>query len=234
MMAVGPVDMRTYMEMFSRHTEINRVVEEIPGGVRTTTESNSPDLAAQLQAHVSSMYSHLGEGAEVMCMSQSSRLCFAMPAATDLTLTPTGVIAEETADDPAITQAIRDHAREVTGFVRDGMPAMMQQRMGSSGMMGPGGMMDRTDTTRRTDPRLFGSAKGGAPPERSSTRLEPPAPALPPTNFRRGSSVVRSPSAVVPTAVFACQRCQRPGLRRSFRSNAHNPNKRQGGLARIE
>lgn len=56
MMGVGPVDMSRYMTMFNRHNEINRVVEEIPGGVRTTTESNSPDLAAQLQAHVSSMY----------------------------------------------------------------------------------------------------------------------------------------------------------------------------------
>ena len=60
-----------------------------------------------------------------------------------LTLTPTGVIAEETADDPAITQAIRDNAIEVTGFVRDGMPAMMQQMMMMMMMMmmGLGGMM---------------------------------------------------------------------------------------------
>jgi hypothetical protein len=50
-----------------------------------------------------------------------------------------GVIAEETADDPAFTQAIRAHAQEVTGFVRDGMPPMMQGMMGS-GMMGPGMM----------------------------------------------------------------------------------------------
>ncbi|GAB7145427.1 hypothetical protein [Mycobacterium riyadhense] len=50
-----------------------------------------------------------------------------------MTLTPTGVIAEETSDDPALTDAIRAHAREVTGFVRDGIPAMMH------GVMGPGG-----------------------------------------------------------------------------------------------
>ena len=56
-----------------------------------------------------------------------------------LTLTTTGVVAEETADDPALAQAIRAHAQEVTGFVRDGMPAMMQGMMGS-GMMGPGMM----------------------------------------------------------------------------------------------
>ena len=57
-----------------------------------------------------------------------------------LTLTPTGVIAEETADDPALTQAIRAHAQEVTGFAQQGMPAMMRQMMGGCGMMG-GGMM---------------------------------------------------------------------------------------------
>src|SRR5262245_59922750 len=42
------MDMGMYMEMFSRHNEIRRSVEEIPGGVRTTTESDSPDLTALL------------------------------------------------------------------------------------------------------------------------------------------------------------------------------------------
>jgi len=119
MMGASPADMSLYMEMFNRHTEITRTVEEIPGGIRTTTQSNSPDLVAQLQAHVSSVYAHVDQGAEV-------------------TFTPTGVIAEETSDDPALTQAIRAHAQEVTGFVRDGMPPMMRGMMG--GMMGPGMM----------------------------------------------------------------------------------------------
>jgi hypothetical protein len=140
-MGVGPGDMRRYAEMFNRHSEITRTVEEIPGGVRTTTQSNSPDLAAQLQAHVSSMYSHLDQGTEVMCMSDSLPTLFrnANGYRRQLTFTPTGVIAEETADDPALTQAIRAHAREVTGFVHDGMPAMMRGMMGC-GMMGPGMM----------------------------------------------------------------------------------------------
>src|SRR6516165_8189068 len=66
---VGMADMRLYMDMFMRHREISRTVEEIPGGVRTTTQSNSPDLTAQLHTHVSNMYSHLDQGAEVSCMS---------------------------------------------------------------------------------------------------------------------------------------------------------------------
>lgn len=138
-MGVGPADMRTYMDMFMRHNQINRVVEEIPGGVRTTTESSSPDLAAQLQAHVSSMYAHVAQGAEVMCMSQSLPTLFRNAAGYHrrLTYTPTGVIAEETAEDPSLAQAIREHAREVSGFVRDGMPAMMHDMMGPGGMMHP-------------------------------------------------------------------------------------------------
>jgi hypothetical protein len=53
-----------------------------------------------------------------------------------------GVVAEEIADDPNITQAVRAHAREVTKFVLDGTPAMMQQMM-LGGMTSPGGMMGR-------------------------------------------------------------------------------------------
>jgi hypothetical protein len=142
-MGVDGADMNRYTEMFSRHSEITRVVEEIPGGVRTITESDSPDLVAQLQTHVSSMYSHVDQGAEVMCMSGSLPTLFrhAQGYRRELTFTPTGVMAEETADDPALTQAIRAHAQEVTGFVRDGMPPMMRGMMGSA-MMGPG-MMGR-------------------------------------------------------------------------------------------
>jgi hypothetical protein len=136
-MGVDGMDMSRYSEMFNRHNEITRSVEEIPGGIRTTTQSNSPDLVAQLQAHVSSMYSHLEQGAEVMCMSASLPTLFkrADGYRRQLTLTPTGVMVEETADDPALTQAIRVHAQEVTGFVRDGMPSMMRGMMGQ-GMMG--------------------------------------------------------------------------------------------------
>lgn len=144
MMGASPADMSLYMDMFNRHTEITRTVEEIPGGVRTTTQSNAPDLTAQLHAHVSSMYNHVDEGSEVMCMSQSLPTLFRNPGGyrRRLTLTPAGVIAEETSDDPALTDAIRAHAREVTGFVRDGMPAMMQGMMGGCGRtMGPGGKM---------------------------------------------------------------------------------------------
>jgi hypothetical protein len=138
---VNSMDMSKYMNMFMRHSELRRSVEDIPGGVRTTTESGSADLVAELQAHVSSMYAHLDQGAEVSCMSSSLPTLFRRSPEyhRQLTFTANGVIAEETASDPDLTNAIRAHAREVTGFVVEGMPPMMQGMMGP-GMMGPGMM----------------------------------------------------------------------------------------------
>lgn len=135
---VSGTDMSRYMKMFMRHGEIRRRVEDIPGGVRTTTESDSPDLVAELQAHVSSMYSHLDQRDEVTCMSDSLPTLFRRSSdyRRHLTFTAKGVVAEETASDPDLTLAIRAHAREVTGFVVEGMPAMMNDMMrgGMTGM----------------------------------------------------------------------------------------------------
>lgn len=124
-------DMSTYMELFARHAEVRRTVEEVRGGVRTVTESDASELVAQLQAHVASMYEHLDRGAEVRCMSESLPTLFrnADGYRRRLSTTPTGVVVTEIATEPWLTQAIRAHAREVTGFVRDGMPAMMQGMM---------------------------------------------------------------------------------------------------------
>lgn len=129
---LSSADMRIYMEMFSRHGELKRTVEDIPGGIRTTTQSDAPDLVAQLQAHVSKMYSNLAQGDEVTCMSDSLPTLFrrALDYRREITFTANGVVVVETAGDPELTSAIRAHAREVSGFVDKGMPAMMEGMMG--------------------------------------------------------------------------------------------------------
>jgi hypothetical protein len=90
--AATSADMSTYMDLFNRHTEIRRTVEEIPGGIRTTTESDAPELGAQLQGHVPSMYSHLKQTAAVTCMSDSLPTLFrnASGYRRQLTLTDEG------------------------------------------------------------------------------------------------------------------------------------------------
>jgi len=120
-------DMSSYMDLFDRHTQIRRTVEQVSGGVRTTTESDDSTLAARLQAHVSSMYGLLQQRQEVRCMSDSLPVLFRNAGSYQrrLTLTAKGVSVTETSSDPQVVRAIRAHAREISGFVDEGMPAMM-------------------------------------------------------------------------------------------------------------
>jgi len=124
--------MTSYMDMFDQHTKIRRSVEHIPGGARTTTESDDPALAGRIKGHVRSMYQHLSQGQEVTCMSPTLPTLFrsATGYKRQLTVTSKGVQVTETSDDPHLVQMIQGHANEVTGFVRQGMPAMMRSTMG--------------------------------------------------------------------------------------------------------
>src|SRR2546428_902169 len=128
-------DMSGYMDLFARHDEIRRTVEEIPGGVRTITESDAPELSRRLQTHVASMYDHLGRDAEVRCMSRTLPTLFrnADRYRRELKLIPKGVVVTETSRDTRLASNIRGHANEVSGFVREGMPAMMRGMMGAGG-----------------------------------------------------------------------------------------------------
>jgi hypothetical protein len=78
------------------------------------------------------MYSHLDQRAEVACISGSLPTLFrnANGYQRQLTVTAKGVTVTETSGDPALTRAIRQHAREVSGFIKDGMQAMMRGMMG--------------------------------------------------------------------------------------------------------
>lgn len=131
MMNVSAHDMSVYMEMFDHHDEIHRRVEHLPNGIRTTTESDNPRAVALLHEHVPSMWAHVDEGDEVRCMSNSLPTLFrnASKYKRQLELTKTGLAVTETSDDPAVLGALRRHAEEVSGFVRDGMPAMMRGMM---------------------------------------------------------------------------------------------------------
>jgi len=129
--AATTADMSSYMDMFDQHTKIRRTVELIPGGVRTTAESDDPALAGRIRSHVRSMYQHLSQSQEVTCMSPTLPTLFrnASGYKRQLTITSKGVQVTETSDDPQLAQMIQGHANEVTGFVQDGMPAMMRSTM---------------------------------------------------------------------------------------------------------
>src|SRR5487761_283512 len=101
----GP--MRTGMELFARHTLIRRTGTQLPNGVHVVTESDDPQTAGLIQAHVSEMYQRLDANrAFPYPMSRSVPAMFAH--GTDyqrkLEATPKGVAVTETSNDPDRTR----------------------------------------------------------------------------------------------------------------------------------
>ncbi|MDQ2907823.1 MAG: hypothetical protein M3R44_00555 [Candidatus Eremiobacteraeota bacterium] len=138
----GGADMQIVMNLFAEHTKVRRRVDELPNGVRTFTESDDPHVASLLQAHVASMYQRVNHGNVFAMMSRTLPTLFRNAKRYDrsFTITPHGVAVTETSRDPMMVAVIRAHAKEVSGFVTEGMPAMMNGMM-DGGMMGGGGMM---------------------------------------------------------------------------------------------
>ena len=126
----GP--MRSGTELFIRHAQVRRTVTELPNGVHAVTESDDPQTAALIQAHVSEMYQRLDQQRGFPYpMSRSVPAMFAHSALyrRQLQGTPNGIAVIETAADPAMVAIIRAHAQEINGFVKEGMPAMMRGMM---------------------------------------------------------------------------------------------------------
>lgn len=126
----GP--MRTGMELFQRHAQVHRKVTFLPNGIHAVSTSAVPETAALLQAHVTQMYDRLTEDRPFPYpVSRSVPVMFAHPTLYQrkLVLLKEGVAVTETSDDPEMVRVIHAHAREITRFVREGMPAMMRNRM---------------------------------------------------------------------------------------------------------
>jgi hypothetical protein len=124
-------DIQTIHQLFAYHTQINRRIEQIPGGIRTVTESDNPQVTALIQAHVSRMYERVNQHETIPMIGMSSTLP-TMIQATDqyqrqFHLTQKGVAIAETSDNPEMVKVIREHGQEVSRFVEQGMPAMMNR-----------------------------------------------------------------------------------------------------------
>lgn len=134
----APGDMGLVMTLFRNHERINRTVEEVSGGIRATTESDDPRVASLIQAHVTSMYQRVNQGRPFTMMSRTLPTMFrnAKRYERHLTMTSKGVSITETSTDPQMIAVIRAHGREVTGFVDEGMSAMMNGMMGGGMMQG--------------------------------------------------------------------------------------------------
>lgn len=126
MMGDNGQDMQIVHQLFAYHDQIHRSVETVPGGVKTVTESDNPEIAALIQQHVASMHQRLEEGRWFAMMSQTLPTLFQN---TDRyqrqsQLTNTGVKVTKTSDDSTLAEVLREHAQEVTQYVENGIPGM--------------------------------------------------------------------------------------------------------------
>jgi hypothetical protein len=127
-------DMQLVHEMLDGHEKISRKVENLPDGIRTVTESDDPQAAQAIKAHVASMEQRLKEGREFNLFSPTIPVLFANKdkIKTTAELTEKGALFVQTSEDPEVVAALQEHAGEVSELARDGMAAMrrgMQARM---------------------------------------------------------------------------------------------------------
>jgi len=121
-------DMRGIHALFARRDQIRRTVTPIPGGVRATTESDSPAVAAQLREHVQSMYARLKEGRPINARDPLFAAIFenADKIQVQMEDTPKGITVTETSADPKVVALVRRHAEVVSLFIKNGMQEMMR------------------------------------------------------------------------------------------------------------
>ncbi|MFP4696687.1 hypothetical protein [Thiohalospira sp.] len=121
-------DQSVFHELLDRHDAIHRELETIPGGIRTETTSDDPEVVALLHDHVPAMHQRLQEGFAlrrwdplyVALFEHRDRITMAIE------LTDNGVRVEETSDAPEVTALIRAHGQAVNAFAARGHDAASQ------------------------------------------------------------------------------------------------------------
>jgi hypothetical protein len=121
-------DMQLVHAMIFNHDKIKRTVTNLPDGIRTITESEDPQVAQAIKAHVASMERRLGDGKEFNLFSPTIPVLFENrdKIKTVVATTEKGSTVTQTSSAPEVVAALQAHAVEVSELARDGMVAMMQ------------------------------------------------------------------------------------------------------------
>ena len=121
-------DMQLVHAMIFDHEKIKRTVTNLPDGIRTITESEDPQVAQAIKAHVASMERRLRDGKEFNLFSPTIPVLFANrdKIKTVVATTENGSIVAQTSNDSEVVAALQAHAVEVSDLARDGMIAMMR------------------------------------------------------------------------------------------------------------
>lgn len=141
-------DMGLVHDLVMNHTQIRRTVINLPDGIKTVTESDDPQLAQSIKAHVASMSQRLKDGREFNIFSRTLPVLFENrdKITSVVELTEKGSVVTRTSTDAKVVAALQGHAAEVTELAQEGPVAMMR------GMMSRMAMGPRAGTGRGTAP----------------------------------------------------------------------------------
>jgi len=129
--AGSAADMKLVHDLLASNDKIRRTVTNLPDGIRTVTESDDPQTAQAIKAHVASMSARLNDGREFNIFSNTLPVLFENKdkIKSTMQMTDKGTVAVRTSTDPKVVAALQGHASEVTELVNEGMVAMHRGMM---------------------------------------------------------------------------------------------------------
>jgi hypothetical protein len=135
--AASSADMGLVHELLVNHDKIKRTVTRLPDGIKTVTESDDPQVAQAIKAHVTSMSQRLEDGREFNIFSTTLPVLFENreKIRSTVTMTERGSVVTRTSTDAKVVAALQGHAAEVTELAQEGMAAMrrgMMRRMATA------------------------------------------------------------------------------------------------------
>ncbi|WP_240686447.1 hypothetical protein [Aliiroseovarius marinus] len=124
--------------LFRNFRTLERVVENLPDGIRTVTRSTNPEVMEVLVSHVVGMVDRVERQDDPKIIIQSPTLDIFFDRAETISntieVTDEGIVVTQTSDDPDVVNALQLHAQEVSAMASQGMHAvhmMMMQRAGN-------------------------------------------------------------------------------------------------------
>lgn len=118
-------DMTAIHQMFDARDRITRTVKELPDGAEAITESDDPKIARLIQTHVPAMETRIHEDNPLPPMTFHPVFMALRKHADDYTFehedTDLGVKVTYAAEAPYVVMLVREHAKLVSRFVKNGM-----------------------------------------------------------------------------------------------------------------
>jgi hypothetical protein len=122
-------------QLFQKHNEISRLVENIPNGIITVTETDNEELRTNIIDHVTMMVTRLQEEKNPQVIIQSPTLHeifkYYDEIETEIELTEKGISLIQTSENEVVVALLQQHAAEISDMVDRGMQAVHDRMMQS-------------------------------------------------------------------------------------------------------